>query len=482
MRLFKIAIAALVILALVLVVNTLGLQPADQFDLETTVIDVDIDRIVDHMREAITFETISVQPGSTADTAPFDNFLAFLEQSYPNLHHRASRQLLADYTALYTWQGQDPSLKPVLLTAHYDVVPVIPGTEDLWRSPPFTGNLLDGYIYGRGALDDKSAVITLMEAAEQLATQDFTPARTLYISLGHDEEIGGYQGAASVASLLQEQGVQLAWSLDEGSFVVEGVLPIAEPVAMINVAEKGYVSLDLIATGIGGHSSMPPPKTAVSKLAEALVTVQASPLRGGLSGTVGETLDGAAPYLPFYMKLFIANRWLFSGVLESVLGRNPAMNATMRTTIAPTMLSASVKENVLPIEARARVNLRLHPRDTPDSVLAHFESALSAHPDVSVEMIQAAPASSVASTTAEGYQAIARNARRIFGDIIVVPGLTVGGTDSKHYGTVTDDAYRFNPMRVGPEDVAGFHGTNERISVDNLADATRFYIALMKDL
>ena len=322
--------------------------------------------------------------------------------------------------------------------------------------------MVDGYIYGRGTLDDKGSAITLLEAAEMLIAQGFTPGRTIYISLGHDEEVGGDSGAAGVAAYLKEQGVQLAWSLDEGSFVSQGMMPVSQPVAMVNVAEKGWASLDVIATDVGGHSSLPPPKSAVGKLAEAIVRIQESPLPGGLSGVSGEMVDGLAPHVPFYQRVILANRWLFGGVLEKMLSSSSFPNAMMRTTIAPTMLSASLKENVLPIEAVARVNLRLHPRDTPESILAHFEAALAGHEDVSLNITRASNASAVASTTAQGYQSIGENLQRVFADVIVVPGITIGGTDSKHYAQVADDAYRIVPMLVSPEESSGFHGTNER--------------------
>ncbi|MBT4522513.1 MAG: M20/M25/M40 family metallo-hydrolase, partial [Halieaceae bacterium] len=250
----------------------------------------------------------------------------------------------------------------------------------------------------------------------------------------------------------------------------------------INIAEKGWVSLDVIASGVGGHSSIPPPKTAVGKLAEAIVRIQESPLPGGLSDVTAQMLDGLAPSLPFYQRVIVANRWLFGGLLEQMLGASAMANASMRTTIAPTMLKASLKENVLPIEAVARVNLRLHPRDTPESVLKHFEVVLEDHRDIELKIVRGSNASPIASTTGEGYQAIAINLQRVFGETLVVPGITVGGTDSKHYGEVSDNAYRFIPMLVSPDDLTGFHGTNERISVDNLAGAVQFYLSLIQNL
>ena len=227
---------------------------------------------------------------------------------------------------------------------------------------------------------------------------------------------------------------------------------------------------------------MPPPKTAVTRLAEALVVLQGAPIPGGISGPLAVTLDNTAPYLPFHLRFFLANRWLFDPILESVLSQQPTMNASMRTTTAPTMLSASVKENVLPIHATARVNLRLHPRDTPESVLQHFQHTLRDFADVEVTLVRGSAASPVSSTSSAGYQLLGQISRQVYGDVVVVPGLTVGGTDSKHFVRVADDAYRFNPMLISPDEASGFHGTNERISIDNLVSATAFYRALMESL
>ena len=479
--LIKAVLLALVILLLVIGFNTMNYRAPAVVNADVSTIAVDIDRVVVNMQKAIAYQTVSVEPGVEVDMTPFARFIEFLESSYPAVHQHTQRTIISDYSLLFKWQGKDPSLQPVLLTGHYDVVPVIPGTEDQWIALPFAGELKDGFIYGRGALDDKSAVISMMEAAEVLISSGFQPQRTVYFSFGHDEEVSGLLGAGKIASYLKENGVQFSWSLDEGSFVLKGLLPVDKPVAMINVAEKGYVSLEIVATGVGGHSSMPPAKTAVGKLAEAIVKVQESPFSGGLTGISGDMMDQLGPYLPLSQRIFMSNRWLFGSIVEKGLSSSPSMNASMRTTIAPTMLSASPKENVLPINATARVNLRLHPRDTTESVKQHFDQALQGMDDISVTIKHGNNASPVASAYSAGYKALAESVREVFGDVIIVPGITVAATDSRHYVVVSDNAYRFNPMQVGSEDIAGFHGTNERVSVDNLAKAVQFYQTLISN-
>jgi carboxypeptidase PM20D1 len=479
--LIKTAILALVILLVVIGLNTASYQSPLIADARVAAIEVDIDQAVDNMQKAIGYRTVSYERGAVTNGEQFTQFIEFLEESYPAVHQHTQRTIISDYSLLFKWQGKSPELQPVLLTGHYDVVPVIPGTEDKWESAPFSGELKNGYIYGRGAMDDKSAIIAMMESAEALLSRGFQPQRTIYFSFGHDEEVSGLSGAGEIVKHLKKSGVQFAWSLDEGSFVMEGLLPVDKPVAMINVAEKGYVSIDIVATGAGGHSSMPPKKTAVGKLAEAIVKIQESPFSGGLSGISGEMMDQLGPYLPFSQRILMSNRWLFGSIVERGLSSSPAMNASMRTTIAPTMLSASPKENVLPIEARATINLRLHPRDTPESVEQHFNNVLEGFDDVTVKVLHGNNASPVASSTSAGFQSLAASVRAVFGDVIIVPGITVAATDSRHYVSVSDNAYRFNPMQVGTEDIAGFHGTNERVSVENLGKAVQFYQSVISN-
>ncbi len=471
-------IGVVVLLAAIVLVRTLNFTPDAPSTAEPVNFDIDRDTVARHMSEAIKFETVSKQKPSRPNPEPFEGFIGWLESAYPEAHEKMTRTLL-DYTILLEWKGSDPTAQPVLLTGHYDVVPVIPGTESLWKQPPYSGNIVDGYVWGRGALDDKGGVVAIMEAATLLLKQGFTPKQTVYLSFGHDEEVSGLDGAGAVASHLRENGVQLAWSLDEGSFVLEGLIPgIDKPVASINVAEKGYVTLQLIAKAAGGHSSVPPGRTAVGELAQAIVDLQNAPLPGGLDGVSGEMYDTLGRHMSFSQRMAFANQWLFGGMIDATITRIPAGNAMMRTTIAPTMLSGSIKENVLPIRAVATVNFRIHPRDTVASVIEHVRTAID-NDTIEIKQLGGNEASKVADTGSASYAALEMTARQVFSDVIVTPGLTVAATDSRHYSTVADNAYRFNPMLVKPEDMATFHGTNERISVDNLVRATSFYAQLL---
>ena len=447
-------------------------------------VDVDEAAIAQHLSEAVRFRTVSHQNIEEFEPQEFTGFIGWVERTYPEVQQSMQRVMLGDYTMLYRWPGSDATLQPILLTAHYDVVPVLPGTEDRWTHQPFAGDIADGIVWGRGTLDDKSAVIAQLEAATLLLKTGFKPARTVYFSFGHDEEVGGARGAENVAVYLAAQKVRLAWSLDEGSFVLDGLLPGVKPLmAAVNVAEKGSVTLQVVAKGAGGHSSLPPPQTAVGVLATAITQLEAHPMPGGLTGLSEQMFDTISRYMPFGYRILFANRWLFGGVIERQLTATPFGNAMLRTTTAPTMLSASTKSNVLPIEAIATVNFRIHPRDSVDSVTAHVRSVV-ANENVEVRPDPegfGAGASEVADWNSPGFGVIAQSVREIYGNVIVTPGLMIAASDSRHYGKVSDNAFRFNPMIVTQDDLTGFHGTNEKIGVATLAQGARTYAQIIRN-
>lgn len=473
-------LAALLLVAAVVVYRTVSYAPPAAPKVEPSSLDVDARAVAEHLAQAVRFATVSASAQASPDRAPFAGFVAWLAATYPEVHRELSLEVVGGHSLLFKWQGRDPAAKPGMLIAHYDVVPVAPGTENAWKHPPFAGAVADGYVWGRGTLDDKGALVTILEAATLLVKQGFRPARTIYFAFGHDEEVGGVDGAAAIVERLKSRGVRLAWSLDEGSFVLDGIVPgLSRPVASVNIAEKGLLTLELAAHAEGGHSSMPPGETAIDILANALVAMRRSPLPGGLDGATGEVFDGLARHMKFEMRLLFANRWLAGGLLERELSKSPATNAMLRTTTAPTILAAGVRENVLPIDAKAIVNFRVHPRDTPESVHEHVKASI-ADARVSTRVLDQVPASRFSSTGSPAFRAIGDAVRRVYADAVVVPGITIVSTDSKRYGEVTDDAYRFHPMVVAPPDLPTVHGTDERISVENLVRATRFYAELMR--
>ncbi len=464
------------LLAAVLTVNTLRYLPEETADTERFDLEADIGRATGLLSRAVTFRTVSTDLSRPDFTA----FLNFLESAYPQVHATMERRLLTPGTPLYRWEGRDPDLPPVLLAAHYDVVPVAPDTLEEWLHPPFDGVVADGFVWGRGTLDDKGALIAMLSAAEHLIASGFRPQRTIYLSFGGDEEVGG-QGARAVAQHLIDNGVRLDWALDEGSFVLEQVVPgLDQPVASINLAEKGYVTVKLVARGAGGHSSMPPRMTAVGRVARAVDRLQDAPVPGGLTGVSEEFFDALGRHFTLERRIVFANRWLLNPVLEKILASTPSTDAMLRTTTAPTMLSGSAKDNVLATEATATINFRLHPRDSIDDILAHVRRVID---DDEVEIVfdraSASPASPVSSSRSQGYADIEGAIRAAFGPLASVPGLTIAATDARHYAMAARNSYRIAPFKITGDDLERFHGLNERLSIENLEYGINFFGALI---
>jgi len=473
---FVLIVGALLSIALIRTLMHSAPEPTVNVGLTA---DIDGEAATNNLAASIRFKTISHQDKEKFSPQEFEGFIKWAADTYPEFHSAMQLEML-EYTLLFKWEGSDNSLAPILLTAHYDVVPVIPGTESIWEEEPFAGVISNNRIWGRGALDDKSGVVGMMEAATYLIQNNFQPTRTVYFSFGHDEEIGG-GGAAQVTEKLKQEGVQLLWSLDEGSFVNKGFFPgVDKLVAPINVAEKGIMNLLIVAKAKGGHSSTPPKKTAVTILADALIKLENEPLPGSLEGLSAVMFDEVSKHMPFGYRFLFANRWLFGGLLDSQMSSTPVINAMIRTTTAPTMLSGSIKSNVLPIEATALINFRLHPRDSIESVTEHVRRVVGSD-QVEVRTLGGMEASGVSSWESPGYEIISSSLSKVYGEVVSVPGIMIAASDTRHYSKVADNSFRFNPFSIVPEDMTGFHGTNESIAVDSFIAGIKTYVDIINE-
>lgn len=434
---------------------------------------------------AIRARTVSGLGNVEASAAAFEQLHAHLAQRYPRLHAALRRERFGA-TLVFTWPGSDAAARPIALLAHQDVVPVAPGTDALWQVPPFEGRVdlaASGFVWGRGAWDNKGNLVAQMEAVEALLAAGFAPRRTVYLVLGHDEEVGGREGAARVAEALRQRGVRLEAVLDEGLVVTQGLLPgLAVPAALVGVAEKGALSLRLTVDARPGHSSLPPGpgQSAIGILAAALARLDAQPLPAGVEGVSAQMFAALAPEMPLAQRVPLSNLWLFAPVVERMLARGPSTNALLRTTTALTLVDGGNKENVLPGQARAVVNFRILPGDSAESVTAFVRRVLA---DDRVRVERFSPAfepSRVSPADVPFYRAVEASVREVFPGAVVAPGLMLAATDARHFDAVADGVYRFSPVRAGPEDLSRFHGTDERLSVDNLVEMIRFYHRLLQ--
>lgn len=439
-----------------------------------------------HLSEAIQFKTVTVaagdpRPGQEGEWLALHDWLA---ETYPTTHSQLERELVpGTLTLLYTWAGSDTSLKPILLMAHQDVVPVNIGTESDWQGAPFAGEIKDGYVYGRGAIDDKGSLVGIMEAVEALAASGFQPKRTIYLMFGHDEEVSG-SGASAGVALLKLRGATLEMALDEGFMIIDPSPLTGKPMGFIGVAEKGYLTLKITASAAGGHSSTPPRDSAAVRLSRALVALDENQMPADFSKPpISELFQATAADMGFMQRMAFANRWLFQGMIEDQMAGVPAGNAMIRTTTAPTMLTGSAKENVLAQRAIAIVNFRIHPNDTEDDIIAHVERVTAGIDGLTIERgtsgIRGEGASPVSPTDNLAYRVLASAAADAGDGAPVAPGLVLGATDGRYATAITDSVYRFAPAVLTPDDLSGFHGTNERLSVENMGRLSRGYAQII---
>ena len=445
-------------------------------------VQVDAQAAANRLSRAIQLPTISEQERAKTDLSQFDRLHALLEEAFPRVHATLSREKINGHALLYTWPGSEPAAAPVILLAHQDVVPVAPGTENDWTRPAFSGDIADGFVWGRGTLDNKGNLMAVLEAAEALLAAGFTPKRTLYFAFGHDEEVGGELGAGATARLLEQRGVKAFLCYDEGLAITQGMVPGVEgPVALVGISEKGYLSLELRVEAEPGHSSSPPPETAIGILAKAIAALEANPFPAKLAGPVRDMLETAAPEMRFPMRLIMANLWLLDGLVLSQLAATPATNAVIRTTTAPTIIQAGTKENVLPGVARAVVNFRIMPGETIGAVLDYVREMVG-DPRVIIEPLPASnDPTPVSEVDCPAYRAVSISLRQVFPDTIVAPGLVLGGTDSQHFANVAENVYKMSPCLWNKADLPRIHGTDERIAIEDHVKAIRFYGQLMRN-
>lgn len=469
------------VLVAVLLVNLLRFE-SRQIDA-APVVDLPIDTAAaaERLGEALRFRTVTEREPARLDSNAFRALHAYLRRTFPRVHETLRRETVSDLSLLYTWPGRDTSLAPVVFMGHTDVVPVEAGTDTAWTHPPFGGAVANGYVWGRGALDDKASVVGALEAVELLLREGYRPARTVHLAFGHDEEVGGTRGARRIAARIAAGGRRPALVVDEGGAITVGAVPgIERPVALVGVAEKGYVSVELVARGEGGHSAMPPARTSVEVVSEAVARLGARALPADLGGATGQTFAYVGPEMGLGPRLVFANLWLFEPLVAWTLGRDPVTNAAIRTTTAATVVDGGVKDNVIPTSARAVVNFRVLPEHDVEAVRAHVQEALGDLP-VHVRLLQHDNPTPMSAVDSDRFRTVQRTIQQITPDTVVVaPFLVPGTTDARHYAPYSDHVYRFLPFRLTADDRARIHGTDERIALADYAAVVAFYVQLLR--
>ena len=434
-------------------------------------------RYADTLSLLVQCETVSEK-----DQASRRKFLAFhklLREQFPLLHKAASRTVL-NGSLIYKIPGQDGGAgDPILLMSHHDVVPA----EGDWTYPPFSGQIAEGSVWGRGTVDTKGSLFCFMQAVEELLAQGWKPECDVYLASSCTEEWGG-DGAPAIAAWLKEQEVHLGLLLDEGGMIMDSPMAgVKGRYAMVGVVEKGYADVKFAAHSPGGHASAPKPNTALVQLAKFICkTDRRSPFQARFSPTLREMFRRMAPNMDFGMRLLLGNLWLFEPLLCLLLPRvNPLAAAMMRTTCAFTMAQGSSAHNVLPQQAWVTANMRCMPhQDTEESIQVIRAAAKKCGLDT--EVLKADPACSVVSFEGEAFRLLEEIMEKVYPGYGVAPYIMTGGTDARFYmyEGVVEQALRFAPLEINKQQYASIHAANENLSILALPPAVDFYQELLR--
>ena len=443
---------------------------------------VDDEGVAHALARTIRHQTISHSREAPPAAEALDALQTELRALFPRVHASLEVERVGEHSLLYSWRGGTAELPPVVLEAHQDDVPVDAGTEGAWSHPPFSGVVAGGEVWGRGALDDKSSLVAIFAAVEDLLAVGFAPRRPLLLAIGHDEEIGGEAGAQAIVAELVSRGVHADLVLDEGGVISDGVLPGLGPVALVGVAEKGAVSLELIADAPGGHSSMPPHQSAIGIVAEAVRRLETGRPSARLVPPTRATLEALAPELPFVLRLVLANADVLTPLVLRALATRPALDAAIRTTTAATVIQGGTKSNVLPEHASAVVNFRILPGESVDDVMAHARATVAdARVRIRIEPGTSGREPSAASPyEGPAFSLLEQTIAARFPGVVVAPYLVLGRTDARHFEAISQNVYRFLPLRLDADARQRLHGTDERVGVGELAAAVGFYRELIR--
>ena len=446
---------------------------------------VDLERYSKNLSDAIKIKTISNVDESKVDWAAFDELHALFEERYPLVHKTLKKEVVGKASLLYTWEGKNPDLDPIALLGHQDVVPVSAGTEQDWEHEPFSGDVADGYIWGRGAVDMKNHVVGVLEAVETLLEDGFVPERTVLLCFGHNEEVVASpdNGAKKISDLLESRGVRLDSVLDEGGAILPIKVPgiIDKNLAGIGIAEKGYCDYRISLTAKGGHSSTPPNHTALGKMADVIKDIENNQFKSEITSIVDGLLDKVGRNTSFLARNVLCNAKYLKPVLKVVMSNIPQAASFVRTTTAVTMAEGSPQANVLPQKASVSVNFRVMPGQTIADVKTHLQKVIK-NKNVEIELIGGQEPSNISPTDSRAFKAIEEICFRMNNKNVAAPYLVMGGTDARNYQNICDNVYRYSPFMLDPKLLGTMHGTNERIEIASFEDGLAFFKRYIKTL
>ena len=435
----------------------------------------DDDTAVDRFCEILRKKTVWPRNGEF-DRDEFDSFLPLLKSLYPAAFETLEVNTINNYGILLRWKGKNPEAKPFVLMAHYDVVSV---DESKWNYPPFGAEIHDGKIYARGSVDTKCIISAEMEAVTYLLSKGFAPESDIWFSFTNNEETGG-DTTPAVVEFFKANGIDPRFVLDEGGAIVNSPeLGVKDDLAMIGVCEKGICDTVVTAEAKPGHSSTPMPGDSPDLLTDCIAKIRKIHFRPRLEPVVRDMLKGIGAYCPFYLRLAIANMWLFAPVIKLVMKNFGESNAVMRTTICLTQLKGSDTINVIPATSQAGYSVRIAPWDSVDKVLGIIRKAVGKKATVEAEY--SFEPSPVSDYKCAEFNLLKNTINSVYPQVGVSTMIMTGGTDSKHFARISKNVYRFAGFRFSGENIAGMHGNNESLDVQAYLDGIDFYIELIRN-
>jgi carboxypeptidase PM20D1 len=437
---------------------------------------------VERFRALLRIPTISRLDPDEVVWKNFDDFLKLARKLYPLTHKKLNREVIAGHSLLFRWVGAT-SESPTVLLAHYDVVAA---TNERWDHPPFDAELVGkgdaAEIWARGALDDKGAVVSIFEAVEAALASGFSPANDIYLSFGHDEETAG-SGAQAIATLLETRGIRPGMVLDEGGAIVEDIFPgVSDPIAVVGVSEKGIMSVQLTVAQDGGHASTPPKLSATTRLARAILRLNAKPFPASFTPTNLEMIRtvGARARQPY--RWAFTNLWLTRGLLLALFGRlSDETRAMIRTTGVVTRLDASKSENALAETATAIVNVRVAVDSSVDGAIGHIREAIR-DDRVAIRALHPSEPSPISPTTGPQWDLLRSTVEGVYPGTLVTPYIMLAASDSRHFTGISKSVYRFTPFEMSTAERGTLHAVNERIRVSTWLKGIEFYSRLIRSL
>ncbi len=441
-----------------------------------------VEPAVAHLQQLVRIPTISRIDETAIDWAQFDRFIDTLHRLYPRLHTHLHKEVVGGHSLLFHWAGRSHD-HPTVLMAHYDVVPA---NDEGWAHPPFAGSIVgDGseqVMWGRGTLDDKGALVCILDAVDAQLAAGFRPANDVYLSFGHNEETTG-TGAGAIVALLTSRRIQPAFVLDEGGAVVAGIFPgVSAPIAVVGVSEKGTTNVTLTVEQEGGHASTPPRMTATVRLARAITRLNSRPFPARFTSTNLQMIRIIGSYASWPLRFVFTTLWLTRLPLLALFTHlSDETNAMTRTTQAVTMLSASDAANALAETAVATINIRVAVGSTVAATVAHVRRAIR-DDAVRIQVVHPNEPSPVSPSSGPAWELIASTMAEVYPGTIITPYIQLGATDSRQFSGICDHIYRFSPFEMSRDERGTLHAKNERIHIATFLKGVEFYRLLVGKL